>query len=305
MSARAKLIAIALVGIAATLPPLWMFVLEARPDDERFPVRPRYSAADSWYDISARPGFWEWRTSSLDGMRVPVRVFPCPENDRAPLVLLLPDIRLSVDDGRLKRLAEELRDEFHVAIAGTRGQPDARTARGAPVDAKRMTRSLAVSRKIFLDYRAALESLEANAEAMQIEYAGKPCLLAGVFHSNLLLTGELTDLRCQALLSPGEEFYFHKAAELVRTEATPPRPPSLLLVREGLRFRVEATAAALPEAAVYEIDAAGRGVELLLRSQETLATLRRFFRDPDGLIQNLNEEAKARATSGPEFPAAE
>lgn len=266
--------------------------LNARPDEAAFPMRPQYSAADSWYDITPQPGYWSWKTSSIDGLAVPVRLYPSPQRDRAPLVIIWPDVGLTLTDGRLERLAEFLREDFHVALAGTRVQPDARTARGARVDSRQATRTLEAAGRVFLDYRAALESIGDNAGAMQIEleFEGRACALAGVFHANLLLTDTLQELRCQALLTPGERFYLYGTAELAQ-RGDAPRPPSLLLVREGLRFRVEDTAAALPEAAIQELHSAGRGIQLLLQSEAALVTLRRFFADPPGALQNIREAA--------------
>ncbi len=238
---------------------------------------PQFTPARSWYDVQQLPGRWEWQSPSLDGSPVRVRFYPSPKAN-APLLIVLPDYPRAASDVHVQRIAGALRAELHVAVVTMRGHidngPDPfRSARGRA----ELHNDFEWAQRTILDYWAAIASIQENSAALRITYSHS-CLLAGDFHSNLVLTQALPTIQCLIAVSPDPEFYRRQLAELAAAEIV---IPTLIVESRVNAYRLRQLAGAMERARLLVSAKAGRGLRLLSEDEASLNEALRFVSAPE------------------------
>ncbi|MBX7059320.1 MAG: hypothetical protein K1X75_14750 [Leptospirales bacterium] len=231
---------------------------------------------DGWYDMQRHNGRWEWTATALDGYPVHITLIPAARMP-APMLLLLPDFPMASNDIRVLQIATQLHEAAHVAVVTGRGHRDSSPGalRGV-VSASDLTRNLEMAQRISLDYWAAIASIEETAEPLHLGIS-RSCIVAGDFHSNLVLIQSLPGIQCIAALSPNAEFYRSELAQLGAREVA---APVLLMEGRSFFFRLTAVAAQLQRAASLRVDSPQKGI-LLLQNEAARNELLRFVAAPE------------------------
>lgn len=231
----------------------------------------KHTPHKGWYDIVRRGNHLQFFTFSRDGFRLQLHLYHSPES-KAPLLLLIPDIYQRDVDG-MQEIIQGLQSRVHLLVVYPRGQhPRPMLYNGHRPEYKELTRTLKQSKLYWRDYTAALNRVKELQEPLRIKPV-RTCILAGDFHSNLILQSRIAGVDCIVLLSPERRFFQKDSTELIDKDN---KVPILILSNPYQASRIKHILSALPDARLMVGKRSGSGLELLYRNRDLLDALRRF-----------------------------
>ena len=248
--------------------------LQPQPATETTIRRRPHTPHQGWYDIVREDGHLRFFSFSRDGYRLPLWLLPTRQS-KAPLLLLIPDV-YQQDPAAMVAILQQLRKQAHLLIVYPRGQqPAAQLYSGEKPDYHKLTRNLKQSQLYWRDYAAALSRVRELQSALGVEPT-RYCVLAGDFHSNVLLQQQTNGIDCAILLTPERSFYQLNLARLVHAET---KLPLLILSNPYQAPRLDALQKRLPGARLLIGERSGSGMRLLYRNPTLLESIQAFVQN--------------------------
>ena len=243
------------------------------------PLPVQGSGPGAWdrLDVSEYRQHARLRFDTLDGHRLKAYFYPAPAQKNADIdrLIMVPDV-YSQDFQALEPIIANLNRKFHVVLMIPRGHiPSDRDWIGRRRLADDLARNPRTSSWFLNDYRSLLSLLD-RTETLPGR-KGRTCILAGKFHSTVLLLDEVAGVDCLVLLSPNPSFFQRDLATQVSDRV---KVPILMINDERTGFRLRSVAERLPAARVSLFPMAGVGMDMLHRRPEIIDTIREFLEDP-------------------------
>lgn len=230
-------------------------------------------------DYSLREHRSRLRFETIDGHRLRAFFYPAAgeADGRYDRLIVVPDV-YQRDLSGLEPIIANLKRDFHVVLMVPRGHlPSDLNYYGRRRLVDDLARSPESSAKFLNDYRSLLKLL-ARTDALPGR-KGRTCILAGKFHSTVLLLEKLEGVDCLVLLSPNPQFF---ERELTAEMSDEIKMPVLMINDERTGFRLRPLEEKLPAARLRLYSLAGVGMAMLHRRPEIIDEIRAFLRKPAG-----------------------